>query len=85
MPGAERHDERQTARSDAYDILGRLDDDNELFPEGVAYQRLELDRRRRDSNSFVDDVYRGCLVSRQHAAPRRAVRDARRRASQGDS
>jgi hypothetical protein len=61
--GAEQHDDRHKGKSDAYDILGRLDDDNELFPEGVDYQRLELDRRRRDSDSFVDDVHRdACAV-----------------------
>jgi len=55
--GAEQHDERHKGRSDAYDILGRLDDRGELFPMTVDYKRLELDRRRRDSDSFVDDVH----------------------------
>lgn len=55
--GAEQHDERHKGSSDAYDILGRLDDNGELFPRTADYRRLELDRRRRDSDSFVDDVY----------------------------
>lgn len=54
--GAEQHDERHKGRSDAYDILGALDADEELFPKHPDYLRLELDRRRRDSETFVEDV-----------------------------
>jgi hypothetical protein len=36
--GAEPHDERHKGRSDAYDILGRLDAEDELFPQGDRLQ-----------------------------------------------
>lgn len=47
---------------------------DELFPKTVDRQRLELDRRRRDSDSFVADVYRdacalvGTLSAGEHAS-----------------
>jgi hypothetical protein len=52
--GAEMHDERHKGRRDAYDILGHLD--ARLLPEKVDYLRLELDRRRRDTESFATDL-----------------------------
>ena len=52
--GAEMHDERHKGRRDAYDLLGQLD--ARLLPEKVDYTRLELDRRRRDTESFAQDV-----------------------------
>ncbi|MCW2993819.1 MAG: hypothetical protein JWQ18_1314 [Conexibacter sp.] len=54
--GAEKHDDRHKGRSDAYDILGRLDEDGELFPTEADRKRLELDRRRRDSESFLPEA-----------------------------
>jgi len=54
--GAELHDERHKGRSDAYDILGRLDARGDLMPAAVDYKRLELDRRRRDTENIAADV-----------------------------
>ncbi|MDQ3630639.1 MAG: hypothetical protein M3417_05055 [Actinomycetota bacterium] len=64
--GAELHDERHKGRSDAYDILGRLDDQGELLPVPIDYKRLELDRRRRDTQNVAADVARDAtdLVAR---------------------
>lgn len=56
--GAEPHDERHKGKTDAYDILGRLDASGELWPAPVDYKRLELDRRRRDSDSFGPEARR---------------------------
>lgn len=56
--GAEFHDERHQGRSDAYDILAALDSKSELFPRDPDYQRLELDRRRRDTAEIAEDVRR---------------------------
>lgn len=54
--GAEQHDERHKGTSDAYDILGALDAAGELFPQEIDYKRLELHRRRWDTESFAEDV-----------------------------
>lgn len=54
--GAELHDERHKGESDAYDILGELDRAGNLFPTDVDYKRLELDRRRWDTESFAEDL-----------------------------
>jgi hypothetical protein len=54
--GAELHDERHKGRSDAYDILGAVDEAGELFPQAIDYERLEWDRRRWDQESFSADV-----------------------------
>lgn len=54
--GLEWHDERAKGRNDAYDILATLDDSGELFPKAIDYKRLELDRRRRDTENFASDA-----------------------------
>jgi hypothetical protein len=54
--GADIHDERHKGRSDVYDVLGELDDQELLFPQPVDYKRLELDRRVADTATFADDV-----------------------------
>jgi hypothetical protein len=54
--GAELHDERHKGSADAYDILGGLDAAGTLFPQKLDYKRLELDRRRWDTESFAEDV-----------------------------
>ena len=54
--GAEMHDERHKGRSDAYDILGKLDAAGELFPVRLDHKLLELDRRRWDTSSFGTDL-----------------------------
>lgn len=54
--GAEMHDERHKGSTDAYDILGGLDDQGQLMPQSVDYKRLELDRRRWDTESFATDL-----------------------------
>jgi hypothetical protein len=56
--GAEQHDERHKGARDAYDILGALDAQGVLFPQPIDYKRLELDRRRWDTESFAEDVIR---------------------------
>lgn len=56
--GAELHDERHKGGRDAYDILGGLDEKGLLFPQEIDYKRLELDRRRWDTESFAEDVVR---------------------------
>jgi len=67
--GAELHDERHKGKSDAYDILGRLDDAGELFPAAVDYKRLELDRRRRDTENIASDVARDAAALVDQAFP----------------
>lgn len=64
--GAEQHDERHKGRSDAYDVLGALDQSGELWPQEIDYERLELDRRRWDQEFFGADVQRDAaeLVAR---------------------
>ena len=54
--GAEPHDERHKGKSDASDILGKLDAAGALFPAEIDYKRLELDRRRWDTTSFAADL-----------------------------
>jgi hypothetical protein len=54
--GAEQHDDRHKGKSDAYDILGGLDQAGTLFPSELDLKRLELDRRRWDSGSFASDL-----------------------------
>jgi hypothetical protein len=54
--GAEMHDERHKSSRDAYDILGDLDDQGQLMPQPIDYKRLELDRRRWDTQSFAADL-----------------------------
>lgn len=56
--GAELHDERHKGGRDAYDILAALDGRGQLFPQQIDYKRLELDRRRWDTESFAEDVVR---------------------------
>ncbi len=56
--GAHLHDERHKGRSDAYDFFGRLDQNDDLFPEELDYERLELDRRIRDAEPFAENVRR---------------------------
>jgi hypothetical protein len=67
--GAELHDERHKGRADAYDILGRLDADGELFPQSIDYKRLELDRRRRDHETIAQDVARDAADLVERLAP----------------
>lgn len=55
---AEWHEEGKKGRADAYDIIGRLSERGELFPEEIDYLRLELDRRRWDLESFTEDLAR---------------------------
>jgi hypothetical protein len=54
--GAELHDERHKGTSDAYDIFGRLDEAEELFPMPADYKLLELGRRRLDTANFAEDA-----------------------------
>lgn len=54
--GAEMHDERHKGKSDAYDILAKLDAAGQLFPAEIDYKRLELHRRRWDTSSFSTDL-----------------------------
>ncbi|MEA2275089.1 MAG: hypothetical protein QOC78_49 [Solirubrobacteraceae bacterium] len=55
--GAEMHDERHKGKSDAYDLLAALDDDQgRLWPRDIDYKRAELDRRRWDTTSFAADL-----------------------------
>jgi hypothetical protein len=67
--GAEQHDERHKGRSDAYDILGVLDQRGELFPQEIDYDRLELDRRRWDQASFGEDVRRDATTLVSQGVP----------------
>lgn len=54
--GAEPHDERHKGKSDAYDVLGQLDDAGVLFPRDLDYKLLELHRRLWDTETFAVDV-----------------------------
>jgi len=67
---AQIHDERHKGASDAYDVFGRLEADEQLFPVEVDYKWLELNRRQLDTESFGADVRRDAqrLVTdaRQH-------------------
>jgi hypothetical protein len=54
--GAGMHDERHKGRRDAYDLLAALEERGELFPQEIDYRRLELDRRRLDTESFAEDA-----------------------------
>lgn len=56
--GAQIHDERHKGSADAYDIFERLDRDDALFPLDVDYGRLELDRRKQDTEQFSEIVRR---------------------------
>lgn len=56
--GALPHDERHKGTSDAYDIFERLEQEGVLFPQEADYERLELDRRKRDTEPFAEMVRR---------------------------
>ena len=49
------HDERHKGKSDAFDILGKLDAAGALFSAEIDYKRLELDRCL-DTTSFAADL-----------------------------
>lgn len=68
--GAEWHDERHKGHGDAYDVLGRLDEEGRLFPQQADYDRLELDRRMADSSHFGDDARRDSRELVEHAVER---------------
>lgn len=70
--GAEKHDERHKGRSDAYDILGRLDEQGELMPLDIDYKRLKADRMRRDTENIAYDVRTEAAALVAQALPRGA-------------
>jgi hypothetical protein len=67
--GAENHDERHKGRLDAYDILARLEVARALFPIAIDYKRLELDRRRRDTETIAAEVRRDAAALFAAAVP----------------
>lgn len=67
--GAEQHDDRHKGRSDAYDVLGSLDQQGQLFPQEIDYDRLELDRRRWDQAAFGEDVRRDAATLVSQGVP----------------